>query len=218
MLLNSLIFFCQTPVHLFYHLFSLFLLKTKPQLLKALFLKYKSVIRFLVLFLGTYLVLSLLYNAYLHVGKSETWYPDPITHLVAKQTSVLTSAFGYTAEITPHSNEASMKLIVNNRYLARIVEGCNALSVIALFAAFIVAFHQKWKPTLLYIFVGAVLIYCANLFRIVLLAIALYEYPQYESILHGVVFPAIIYGMVFLLWVLWVRRIPLKNKTNEQTA
>ncbi|MCR9181301.1 MAG: exosortase family protein XrtF [Flavobacteriaceae bacterium] len=186
--------------------------------MKALFVKYKSVIRFLALFLGTYLLLSLLYNAYLHFGQSETWYPDPITHLVAKQTSMLTSGFGYQAEITPHPNEASMKLILNDRYLARIVEGCNALSVIALFAAFIVAFHQKWKPTLLYIFVGSVLIYCANLFRIVLLAIALYEYPQYEEVLHGVVFPAIIYGMVFLLWVLWVRRIPANKQQDEQIA
>lgn len=186
--------------------------------MKALFQKYKSVIRFLVLFLGTYMVLSLLYNVYLHFGKSETYYPDPITHLVAKQTSVLTSGFGYKAEIVPHPNEASMKLIINDRYLARIVEGCNALSVMALFAAFIVAFHQRWKPTLLYIFVGVVLIYCANLLRIVLLAIALYEYPQYDHFLHGVVFPAIIYGMVFILWVLWVRRIPLNNKSDEQMA
>lgn len=185
--------------------------------LKELFLKYKSVIRFLVLFLGTYVVLSLMYNGYLHFGKSERYYPDPITHLVAKQTSVLTSSFGYKAEIVPHESEASMKLIINDRYLARIVEGCNALSVIALFIAFIISFHQKWKPTLLYIFVGAVLIYCANLFRIVLLAIALYEYPQHEEILHGVVFPAIIYGMVFLLWVLWVRRIPAKTFEDEKT-
>ncbi len=194
------------------------MLNTKIGFLKELFLKYKSVIRFLALFLGTYVVLSLLYNAYLHFGKSEMYYPDPITHLVAKQTSVLTSAFGYKAEITPHPEEASMKLIINGQYLARIVEGCNALSVMALFTAFIVAFHQKWKPTLLYIFVGAVLIYCANLFRIVLLSIALYEYPQYEEILHGVVFPAIIYGMVFLLWVLWVRKIPAKIVENEKTV
>lgn len=186
--------------------------------MKELFLKYKSVIRFLVLFLGTYVALSILYNVYLQFGKSETWYPEPITHLVAKQTSVLTSAFGYKAEISPHPNEASMKLIINDQYLARIVEGCNALSVMALFTAFIVAFYQKWKATLLYVFVGVVLIYCANLFRIVLLAIALYEYPQYEETLHGVVFPTIIYGMVFLLWVLWVRRIPTKNQVDDQNV
>lgn len=111
-----------------------------------------------------------------------------------------------------------MKLLINDHYLARIVEGCNALSVMALFAAFIVAFHQRLKSTLLYIIVGAVLIYCANLFRIVLLAIALYEYPQYEEFLHGVLFPAIIYGMVFLLWVVWVRRIPEKTVEDENTA
>jgi len=190
--------------------------KTKTFFLKELFLKYKSVIQFLILFLGTYVVLSILYNGYLHFGKSETYYPDPITHLVAKQTSVLTSAFGYKAEIIPHQNEASMKLLVNGKYLARIVEGCNALSVIVLFIAFIVAFYQKTKPTLLYIFVGSVLLYCANLFRIVLLAIALYEYPQHEEILHGVIFPAIIYGMVFFLWVLWIRKIPTKQVSDAQ--
>jgi len=184
--------------------------------LKVLFLKYKSVIRFLVLFLGTYVVLSILYNGYLHFGKSDTYYPDPITHLVANQTSVLTSAFGYKAEIIPHQNEASMKLLINDKYLARIVEGCNALSVMVLFIAFIVAFYQKIKPTLSYILVGSVLIYSANLFRIVLLSIALYKYPQYENILHGVIFPAIIYGMVFLLWILWIRKIPTKQLSDAQ--
>ncbi len=180
--------------------------------MKALFIKYKAVIKFLTLFLGTYLFLSLLYNAYLHYGKSERYYPDPVTYLVAKQTSVITTGLSYKAEIVPHEDEASLKLFINDKYLARIVEGCNALSVIALFAAFIIAFHQKWKPTLFYIFVGSVLIYCVNLFRIVLLAITLYEYPQYEQFLHGVVFPAIIYGMVFLLWVLWVRRITINTQ------
>lgn len=192
------------------------MLLQKNLFLKELFLKYKLVIRFLVLFLGTYIVLSILYNGYLHFGKSETYYPDPITHLVAKQASVLTSAFGYKTEIIPHQNEASMKLLINDKYLARIVEGCNALSVIVLFIAFIVAFYQKTKPTLLYIFVGSVLLYCANLFRIVLLAIALYEYPQHEEILHGVIFPAIIYGMVFLLWVFWIRKIPTKQVSDAQ--
>lgn len=186
--------------------------------MKTLFFKYKAVIRFLVLFLGTYVVLSLFYNAYLHFGKSEVLYPEPITHLVAKQSSDLASAFGYNASIVPHPKEASMKLIINNVYLARIVEGCNALSVIALFVSFIVAFHQKWKPTLLYIFVGSVLIYCINILRIVLIAISMYEYPKYKETLHSVVFPAIIYGLVFLLWALWVRRIPNKVNEDEQVA
>lgn len=183
--------------------------------MKKLFDKYKTVVRFLVLFIGSYLALSLLYNTYLHFGKSETYYPDYITHLVAKQTTVLTNALGFQAEIIPHQHEASMKLFVNNTYLARIIEGCNALSIIALFAAFIIAFYQKWKPTLLYIFVGAVLIYSANLLRIVFLSIALYKYPHYEHFLHAVVFPALIYGMVFLLWLLWVRRIPIKKMNSK---
>jgi hypothetical protein len=35
---------------------------------------------------------------------------------------------------------------------------------------------------------------------------ALYHFPQYEHLLQGVVFPLVIYGVVFLLWVVWVNK------------
>jgi len=113
----------------------------------------------------------------------------------------------------PHSTEPSVKLIVNGQYLARVVEGCNSVSVIILFVAFIVAFSGKWKTTFFYILSGSVLIYSVNLLRVVLLSMWLYHYPEYKEVLHAVVFPVIIYGMVFLLWVFWVNRF---SKTNRK--
>ena len=106
-----------------------------------------------------------------------------------------------------------MKLIINNRYTANIIEGCNAVSVILLFVAFVLAFAQQFKKTMLFLLAGITLIYSINLVRICILAIALYEYPEQGDFLHGVVFPGIIYGMVFLLWVLWVKIN--KTETNE---
>lgn len=179
----------------------------KPIFLKALFIKYKSVIRFVVLFLGTYLVLSVIYSFYLDFSKSGDYYPDFVTNLVAKQSSELISGFGYDAEVIPHETETSMKLIVNKVFLARIVEGCNAISIMILFTAFIVSFAERFKKTVLFILAGVVIIYSVNVVRIAILTIALYEYPEYSETLHGVIFPAIIYGMVFLLWMLWVRML-----------
>lgn len=98
-----------------------------------------------------------------------------------------------------------MKLFVNNIYLARIVEGCNAISIIILFSAFILAFFGRWKLTLLYIFVGSVIIYAMNILRIAMLSIGIYELPQYAHFFHGILFPLVIYGTVFLLWLIWVR-------------
>jgi len=75
-----------------------------------------------------------------------------------------------------------------------------------LFAAFIFAFSSGWKKTFLYIVVGIILIHILNVIRIVLLTMAIDRYPEQEHVLHGVIFPLFIYGVVFLLWVLWVQK------------
>ena len=50
------------------------------------------------------------------------------------------------------------------------------------------------------------MIYIVNLLRIVILSVGLYHYPWRREILHSVIFPLIIYGLVFLLWMFWVNR------------
>ncbi|GAB5399022.1 MAG: exosortase family protein XrtF [Aureisphaera sp.] len=164
--------------------------------------------------MGTYLVLTFLYSWYLQSAKGTQYPPDFITHLVAKQSSDVLNGLGYNAMVTPHESQPTMKLFVNDMYLARIIEGCNAVSIIILFMAFVIAFAQKLKKTLLFILGGTVLIYGVNILRIAILAIALYKYPQYDDLLHGIVFPGIIYGMVFLLWMIWVRGLKQKKETK----
>ncbi|XCF07224.1 exosortase family protein XrtF [Tamlana crocina] len=182
--------------------------------MKALFVKYKSVIKFILTFLLVYGMLSVAYKFYLQFSDGSKFYPDYVTHLVAKQSGALLEAFGYNTEVLPHPNEPSLKLLVNGNYLARVVEGCNSLSVMILFLSFIVAFSGKWKTTFFYILSGSVLIYSVNLLRIALLSMGLYHYPEYEDLLHTVIFPGIIYGMVFLLWIFWVNRFSKINRTD----
>ena len=146
--------------------------------------------------------MAMLYQLYLHLGTSQLHFPDPITHLVAQQSETLIESFGYTADIRPHETESSMRLSVNEVYLARIVEGCNAVSVIILFIAFILAFFDTWKTTIVYCLAGATLIYGLNIVRIALLCIGIYEYPEHYHLLHGVLFPLVIYGIVFVLWIM----------------
>ena len=122
---------------------------------------------------------------------------------------------GYNTQIRPHLDEPSMKLIVNDKYIARVVEGCNSISVIILFLSFMIAFAGNFKRTFLYAFSGIVLIYTVNLARIVILSIGLYHYPWRRDILHTVIFPMIIYGMVFILWMFWVNRFTKINKSHD---
>ncbi|MDX1463839.1 MAG: exosortase family protein XrtF [Marinirhabdus sp.] len=175
--------------------------------MKELFRKYKGVVVFLLLFSGTYLVLSLVYAGYLNWSDNGNLEADFVTNLVAQQSTVVLESFGYLAHIEPNPSQPSMQLFVEGRFLARIVEGCNAISVIILFIAFVVAFSETFKKTVLFILAGTALIYAVNILRIAILSISLYHYPKYEHVLHGVVFPGLLYGMVFLLWFVWVRSL-----------
>lgn len=180
--------------------------------MKELIVKYKAVIRFIITFLAVYILLSVAYKLYLDFSDGSKFYPDYLTNEVAQQSRELLDVVGYNAQVLPHPDEPSMKVIVNGKYIARVIEGCNSISVIILFISFIIAFSGKLKTTFFYILAGSTLIYVVNLVRIVVLSIGLYHYPWRREVLHTVIFPAIIYGMVFLLWMFWVNRFSTLNK------
>ena len=182
--------------------------------MKTLLLKYKSVIKFIFTFLIVYIALSFIYKIYLDVSEGSKFYPDYITNVVAGQTEGLLNTFGYESEVVPHQKEPSMKLIVRGKYIARVVEGCNSVSVLILFISFVISFKGKLKTTFLFLLAGSVIVYVFNLLRIMILSIGLYHYPWRSEVLHTVVFPAIIYGIVFLLWMLWVNRFSNVGRNN----
>lgn len=163
--------------------------------------------------MGAYLLLSVLYSLYLNASIGSEYFPDYFTNLVARQSDALLQSFGYHSFLALHQLHNSVLLTIDNRYSVSIVEGCNSIGIIILFVSFIIAFAENLKKTLLFLFAGAVLIYVVNLFRIAILVVLLYRFPQYDHILHSVVFPGIIYSMVFILWMLWVRM--LKPKIQE---
>ncbi|WP_165396062.1 exosortase family protein XrtF [Flavobacterium sp. J27] len=182
----------------------IFLLKIT--ILKSLFVEYKPFLTFLVRFLLFYIVFTMLYEGYLGQFNTAGNEVDSISVSVANQTKTLLTFLGHDMIVLENVNDPSLKLVYNGKYVSRMIEGCNAVSVIILFAAFVFAFSVNIKKTILYIVIGGVVIHILNVIRIALLIYALYFYPDYEEVLHGVVFPLFIYGVVFLLWVLWVMK------------
>lgn len=161
-----------------------------------------------------YIVLAVAYKLYLDYSEGSKYYPDYLTHTVAKQSQDVLNTFGYDTKIEPHPDEPTMKIIIRDKYVARVVEGCNSISIIILFISFVIAFSGKFKTTLFYLLAGSTLLYVVNLIRIAILSVGLFHYPWRREILHVVIFPAIIYGMVFLLWMFWVNRFSNLNKRN----
>lgn len=174
----------------------------------------KAVVLFLIKFFGTYLLLFVIYAVYLKKNQNISGVNScaPITKTVANQTQFLLTSVGYDTKIEQHPEEISMQLLIDDQLIARINEGCNAMSIIILFISFIVAFASNFKTTALYILFGSLIIYFSNIFRIAFIAIALHKYPKYQDILHDFIFPSMIYGITFLLWFIWVRKFSQLKK------
>jgi exosortase family protein XrtF len=178
--------------------------------------KNKAVILFLLRFFVSYFILSGLYQWYLSENQQTkpAYSCSPITNMVDQHSVFLGNLFGYHFYSKQDITELSKDLYVNDEFVARIVEGCNSISIIILFWAFIIAFKGKTTKTILYGLIGSLLIYGLNIFRIVIISIALYKYPKYSEFLHQIIFPAIIYGFTFLLWVIWVKYFAQSKNKN----
>lgn len=137
---------------------------------------------------------------------------DDFTISVSNQTLRVLTFFDPEAHTELSDNEPSVKVFYNQKWVSRVIEGCNALSVMILFVSFVIAFSGKWKTTALFITFGLFIIHLFNVFRIALLSSAIYHFPDYQDFLHSVIFPLIIYGVVFLLWIVWVNKFSFYAK------
>lgn len=172
--------------------------------MKSIFREYRLFFVFLFKFLIFYIVLTGAYKIYLNQFDKDKYEVDGVTEHVAKSTAVLMNFFNQEARTFPHETENCMRFVMKDRQISRIVEGCNAISVIILFVAFVFAFSNGFKKTFTFILIGSIFIYILNIIRISLLNYAFYNYPEYKRVLHDIFFPLFIYGVVFILWIVWI--------------
>jgi exosortase family protein XrtF len=172
--------------------------------MKKYFLQYKPFLFFLSSFFGAYIVLTILYQYYLNGFVNGN--VDTITTLVAQNTKTVLSWVDQSTQVVGSDGGSFFTIFFKNKSVAQIVEGCNGISVIILFVSFIVAFSGNLKNTLLFIFGGSLVIYILNVLRIAVLTVGVYYFPEQLHILHGVLFPLMIYGVVLVLWVIWVNK------------
>ena len=184
--------------------------------MKEYFIQFKPFLVFLAKFALSYLVLATVYQMYLNQFDVSKFEVDGFTQLVAEESRNILTFFDSNSYTRPNLLEPSVKLFYRGQWVARIIEGCNALSVIILFISFVIAFSGKIKHTLIYILVGSVIIHLFNVMRIALLCLAIYNYPSLQHSLHEVVFPLVIYGLVFLLWVIWVNKYSYYASTSSK--
>jgi exosortase family protein XrtF len=164
---------------------------------------------FLAKFLGLYLAGNLLYGLYI-----TSFYPrpDPVTGMVTNQTAFLLSACGWP--VVTHSNEhkATTSIVYEGNGVLAVYEGCNGLNTMIIFLAFVFAFGAPTKRLIWFVPLGLLIIHLANLGRIGLLFVVSEYRPSYLYFTHKYLFTAVLYVVVFLLWVWWVRQLATLKK------
>jgi exosortase family protein XrtF len=174
------------------------------------FLKeFKPTILFLIKFAGMYLVLNLIYGFYV-----TSYYPesDPVTRLITEQTSAILSFVGWPVATYNHANHATTSMIFKGKVVLSVYEGCNAINTMIIFITFVVAFGPFIKKMIFFVFTGLVIIYLVNLARILFLFFVTQYFPNFMYFTHKYLFTAILYVVIFILWIAWVRMIPKPAK------
>jgi exosortase family protein XrtF len=180
-----------------------------------MFSDFKPVLKVLLRFIICYVVMVLAYQFYLNAYKNAGL--DPFSTWVAKQALFVQDFFGYQSQLVPgQPEEETSWFYVSESYVSRMVEGCNEVSVMILFMAFVFAFHKGLK-TFFFIGAGLLVMHILNVLRIAGFNILLVELPQYSKIGHDYLFPAIIYGSVVILWLIWIKFFAIETAADENS-
>jgi len=162
----------------------------------------KGALRFLAIFLGLYFSLNILYGIWITSYANQA---DPVTKTITKQTSRLLNLLGEKTTTHPADDKPSIGILKNEKKIIGVYEGCNSLNVMIVFVAFVAAFKGRPKQVAWFVPLGLVIIYLANLVRVGLLYFVAAYWSHYFYYFHKYLFTAIIYLIVFVLWLWWMR-------------
>lgn len=160
--------------------------------------------------MGTYIALVVLYNFYL--GQYLPFNdPDPYTVKVAEATSATLNAAGFDASAVKDEQNPYMNIIMDGQVTTIVNEGCNAISILIIFVAFVIAFSTTFLQTGVFIFAGLIILQIMNVLRIAFLNYIYRYHYDYGEMTHDYVFPAVIYGSIVVLWIVWVKFFVFKK-------
>lgn len=167
---------------------------------------YRFVIIFSSLFIGWYIV----YDLWLHPAGN-------LDQFIIDKTIILSTGFletlGYTVFTDGNRTigiEGSSGLIVG--------DNCNAITLIALFSGFILAYPGNMKKKLWFVPLGCTLIFLGNVFRISSLSVISKWSYEWVNFNHTYTFTLIMYLFIFLMWMWWVEKFSGHSLISKKNA
>lgn len=96
-------------------------------------------------------------------------------------------------------------ILLNNKKVVGIADGCNGLELYVLYLGFLIAFSAKRKDLLLYGFGGLAIIFILNIFRCYLITLLNISSSSLSEVAHHYIFKLFIYGVMFFLWMKYTK-------------
>ena len=170
----------------------------------------EALVRFLLVAAALFIGWQLLYSLVIHPwGVLDRWLIDGLTG----QAGAVLQGLGY--ELLPEpSGETNRYIGVQGGSFLWIGDRCDGLSVMVVFALFILAFQGPWKHKTWFIALGVAVIHAINVLRVVALCIVVtidYELLNFQ---HDYSFQVVVYGVVLFLWYIWVKRVAPTPRTT----
>lgn len=125
---------------------------------------------------------------------------DQLTRAVQVGAMKLLSLF-YT-EVGEDGN----KILLNGNGAVSIARQCNGLELLVLYLGFIICLPTNMKRMLVFAVVGTIVIYILNVMRTALLAAMYDQSHSLTDFAHHYVFKIVIYAVVFVGWVLYMKK------------
>lgn len=163
------------------------------------------IIFFIGRFCFVYIASILLYHLYLNSFKNI----DPYTNFLSKLIeTILSLKYEIFVSKTPYSND----FYSNDTYVFSIVEGCNAISIFIVFISFIWGVKRKFTDFIIFSLINFTVFATANVSRILILSVLYLRGSDLAQIFHHTLFPGIMYAIVLLSWLIWIRGAIQQNK------
>ncbi len=165
--------------------------------------KRDPVIRFLLTAGVLYTAWYLLYELWLHpAGFLDRAVIDNLIRLSGGFLELL----GYTLIPEPTNAEQIRTVGVQGGHLLWIGDPCNGVGLFAVYLIFLLAYPGPWKHKTWFAVLGLLSIHLINVLRIAALCIVVTIDYELLNFNHDYTFYVIVYGWVFLLWWIWVKR------------
>ena len=166
--------------------------------------------RFLIVAGALYLVFYLIYQ---FVVRKYTFYDQKFIGLIIENSDFILRQMGFKTFKVLQDRDMQV-LGVDGASGVWIGSNCNAITLFALFAVFVLAFPGSLKNKLWFVPSGIIAIHIFNILRVVALAIINIKAPQYLDFNHTYTFTFLVYGFIFYLWMLWANRFSNADKKS----